>query len=53
MIAVGGKDDSVPLRLQNGETTYSNCDTMRTIALVEGGRKERLSQSGGQADRGR
>ena len=32
MIAVGGKDDSVPLRLQNGETTYSNCDTMRTIA---------------------
>jgi hypothetical protein len=22
----------VPLRLQNGETTYANCDTTRTIA---------------------
>jgi hypothetical protein len=32
LIAVGGKDDTVPLRLQNGETTYSNCDTTRTIA---------------------
>jgi hypothetical protein len=32
LIAVGGRDETVPLRLQNGETTYSNCDTTRTIA---------------------
>jgi hypothetical protein len=32
LIAVGGKDETVPLRLQNGETTYSNCDTTRAIA---------------------
>jgi hypothetical protein len=32
LISVGGKDETVPLRLQNGDTTYSNCDTTRTIA---------------------
>ena len=32
LIAVGGKDETVSLRLQNGPTTYSNCDTTRTIA---------------------
>lgn len=32
LISVGGKDDTIPLRLQNGETTYGNCDTTRTIA---------------------
>ena len=32
LIAVGGKDDTVPLRLQNGEITYTNCDTTRAIA---------------------
>jgi hypothetical protein len=32
LISVGGKDETVSLRLQNGETTYSNCDTNRTLA---------------------
>jgi len=32
LIAVGGKDVTIPLRLQNGETTYTNCETTRTIA---------------------
>ena len=32
LISVGGKDDSVPLRLQNGDTTYTNCATTRAIA---------------------
>jgi hypothetical protein len=32
LISVGGKDETVPLRLQNGETIYSNCETTRTIA---------------------
>jgi hypothetical protein len=32
LISVGGKDDTIPLRLQNGDTTYSNCDTTRAIA---------------------
>ena len=32
LISVGGKDETVPLRLQNGDTTYSNCDSTRTIA---------------------
>lgn len=32
LIAVGGKDETVPLRLQNGKSTYSNCDTTRTVA---------------------
>ena len=32
LISVGGKDETVPLRLQNGETVYANCDTTRAIA---------------------
>jgi hypothetical protein len=32
LIAIGGKDETVPLPLQNGETIYTNCDTTRTIA---------------------
>ncbi|MGH7084527.1 MAG: hypothetical protein ACREFN_05995 [Acetobacteraceae bacterium] len=32
LIAIGGKDETVPLRLQNGETVYTNCDTTRIIA---------------------
>jgi hypothetical protein len=32
LISVGGKDETISLRLQNGETTYSNCETTRTIA---------------------
>ena len=32
LISVGGKAEAVPLRLQNGEDTYSNCDTTRAIA---------------------
>ena len=32
LISVGGKDETVPLRLQNGETIYTNCETTRTIA---------------------
>ena len=32
LISVGGKDDTIPLRLQNGDSTYSNCDTTRAIA---------------------
>lgn len=32
LIAVGGRDETVPLRLQNGDTTHSNCETTRTIA---------------------
>jgi hypothetical protein len=32
LISVGGKDETVPVRLLNGETIYSNCDTTRTIA---------------------
>jgi hypothetical protein len=32
LISVGGKDDTISLRLQNGDTTYSNCDTTRAIA---------------------
>lgn len=32
LISVGGKDESISLRLQNGETTYTNCDTTRHIA---------------------
>ncbi len=32
LISVGGKDETISLRLQNGETIYSNCDTNRTIA---------------------
>lgn len=32
LISVGGRDETIPLRLQNGETTYTNCDTTRAIA---------------------
>jgi hypothetical protein len=32
LISVGGKDDTISLRLQNGETTYTNCDTTRSTA---------------------
>jgi len=32
LIAVGGKDETISVRLQNGEITYSHCDTTRTIA---------------------
>jgi hypothetical protein len=32
LIGVGGKDDTISIRLQNGETTYANCDTNREIA---------------------
>ena len=32
LISVGGKDETISIRLQNGEITYSNCETNRTIA---------------------
>ena len=32
LIAVGGKDDLIRLRLQNGEQMYSSCETIRAIA---------------------
>lgn len=32
LISIGGKDETVHLRLQNGDTTYTKCDTTRTIA---------------------
>lgn len=32
LISVGGKDETISLRLQNGTTTYSSCETTRTIA---------------------
>jgi hypothetical protein len=32
LIAVGGKDDTISIRLQNGDTTYANCDTTREVA---------------------
>ena len=32
LISVGGKDETISIRLQNGDTTYSHCDTTRTIA---------------------
>jgi hypothetical protein len=32
LISVGGKDETISLRLQNGEVVYSNCETSRTIA---------------------
>ncbi len=32
LISVGGKDETISIRLQNGDTTYANCDTTRTIA---------------------
>jgi hypothetical protein len=32
LIAVGGKDETISIRLQNGEITYSHCDTTRPVA---------------------
>lgn len=32
LISVGGKDETVPVRLQNGSIIYTNCETTRTIA---------------------
>jgi hypothetical protein len=32
LIGVGGKDETISIRLQNGEINYSHCDTTRTIA---------------------
>jgi hypothetical protein len=32
LIGVGGKDETISVRLQNGEITYSHCDTTRAIA---------------------
>ena len=32
LIAVGGKDETISIRLQNGEITYSHCDTTRATA---------------------
>lgn len=32
LISVGGKDETISLRLQNGTATYSSCETTRTIA---------------------
>jgi hypothetical protein len=32
LISVGGKDESISIRLQNGNTTYAGCDTTREIA---------------------
>lgn len=32
LISIGGKDETISLRLQNGDTVYSNCDTNRVLA---------------------
>lgn len=32
LISVGGKDETISIRLQNGDTTYSKCETTRSIA---------------------
>jgi hypothetical protein len=32
LISVGGKDETISIRLQNGELIYSNCETTRAIA---------------------
>ena len=32
LISVGGKDETISIRLQNGPTTYANCETTRDIA---------------------
>jgi hypothetical protein len=32
LISIGGKDESISLRLQNGEAIYSKCETTRSIA---------------------
>ena len=36
LISVGGKDESISIRLQNGEVTYAKCETSRTIAREMG-----------------
>lgn len=36
LISVGGKDESVPIRLQNGDIIYTNCATTRAIAREMG-----------------
>ncbi len=32
LISVGGRDETISIRLQNGEATYSGCETTRAIA---------------------
>lgn len=32
LISVGGRDETISVRLQNGETSYTHCETNRTIA---------------------
>ncbi len=32
LISVGGKDETISIRLQNGEMTYSKCETSRAVA---------------------
>jgi hypothetical protein len=32
LISIGGKDETVPVRLQNGSMIYTNCDTTRPLA---------------------
>jgi hypothetical protein len=32
LIGVGGKDETISVRLQNGDATYTGCDTTRAIA---------------------
>ena len=32
LFSIVGRDETVSVRLQNGETTYSGCETTRTIA---------------------
>jgi len=32
LISVGGRDETISIRLQNGDTTYSGCETTRAIA---------------------
>ena len=36
LISVGGKDESISVRLQNGEAIYANCETNRTTAREMG-----------------
>lgn len=32
LISVGGKDETISIRLQNGDMTYASCDTTRAVA---------------------
>ena len=32
LISIGGKDETISVRLQNGESIYSNCETTRALA---------------------